>query len=59
MDTLFVTDVGQIINPVAHQGQIDGGFVYGLGGATMEEMPVDESGKLATLSLGGVQAADD
>jgi len=51
LDTLFVTDVGQIINPVAHQGQIDGGFVYGLGGATMEEMPVDESGKISTLSL--------
>jgi len=30
-DVLFVTDVGQIISPVGHQGQIDGGFVYGLG----------------------------
>jgi CO/xanthine dehydrogenase Mo-binding subunit len=50
-DTLFVTDVGQIINPVAHQGQIDGGFIYGLGGATMEEIPVDERGKVTTLSL--------
>jgi putative selenate reductase molybdopterin-binding subunit len=49
---LLVTDVGQIINPVAHQGQIDGGFVYGLGNAVMEEMPLDESGKVTTLSLG-------
>jgi CO/xanthine dehydrogenase Mo-binding subunit len=52
VDTLFITDVGQIINPVGHQGQIDGGFIYGLGGATMEEMPEDESGKITTLSLG-------
>ncbi len=51
-DTLFITDVGQIINPVAHQGQIDGGFMYGIGGALMEEMPADESGKVTTLSLG-------
>jgi CO/xanthine dehydrogenase Mo-binding subunit len=52
LDTLFVTDVGAIINPVAHQGQLDGGFIYGLGGAVMEEMPADESGKITTLSLG-------
>jgi CO/xanthine dehydrogenase Mo-binding subunit len=52
VDTLFITDVGQIINPIGHQGQIDGGFVYGLGGAMMEEMPEDESGKITTLSLG-------
>jgi CO/xanthine dehydrogenase Mo-binding subunit len=52
VDTLFVVDAGAIINPIAHQGQIDGGFVYGLGGAMMEEMPIDESGKIATLSLG-------
>ena len=52
LDTLFVTDVGQIINPIAHQGQIDGGFIYGFGGAVMEEMPADESGKITTLSLG-------
>jgi carbon-monoxide dehydrogenase large subunit len=51
-DALMVTDVGEIINPVAHQGQIDGGFVYGVGTAMMEEVVVDESGKVATLSLG-------
>ncbi len=49
---LLVTDVGQIINPVAHQGQIDGGFVFGLGSALMDEIPLDESGKVETLSLG-------
>jgi CO/xanthine dehydrogenase Mo-binding subunit len=52
LDTLFITDVGQIINPIAHQGQLDGGFMYGIGGALMEEMPTDESGKITTLSLG-------
>ena len=50
-DALLVTDVGQIINPIGHAGQIEGGFIYGIGGALMEEMPVDESGKLATPSL--------
>jgi carbon-monoxide dehydrogenase large subunit len=52
VDALLVAEVGQIINPIAHQGQIDGGFIYGIGGAMMEEMPVDESGKVTTLSLG-------
>jgi CO/xanthine dehydrogenase Mo-binding subunit len=52
LDALLVADVGQIINPIAHQGQLDGGFVYGIGSSTMEEMPIDESGKVTTLSLG-------
>lgn len=50
LDVLFVVDVGTIVNPIAHQGQIDGGFVYGLGNAIMEELPV-EDGKVGTLSL--------
>jgi CO/xanthine dehydrogenase Mo-binding subunit len=50
-DAVIVADVGKIINPVGHQGQIDGGFVYGIGSSTMEEMPIDESGKLTNLSL--------
>lgn len=52
IDALLVAEVGQIINPVAHQGQLDGGFIFGVGGAVMEEMPIDESGKVTTLSLG-------
>jgi CO/xanthine dehydrogenase Mo-binding subunit len=51
LDVVFAVDVGTIINPVAHQGQIDGGFVYGLGSALMEELPLDE-GKVLTLNLG-------
>lgn len=50
-DTTFVVDVGTIINPVAHQGQIDGGFIYGWGNAVLEEMPVDESGCCQALNL--------
>jgi len=44
-------DVGTIINPVTHQGQIDGGAIQGLGYATMEEV-VLEDGKVLTLNLG-------
>jgi putative selenate reductase molybdopterin-binding subunit len=51
-DAVLVADVGQIVNPLGHQGQLDGGFIAGLGLATMEEMPLDERGKLLALSLG-------
>jgi CO/xanthine dehydrogenase Mo-binding subunit len=44
-------DVGTIINPIGHQGQIEGGFVQGLGFALMEEMKT-EDGRISTLSLG-------
>ncbi len=39
----FVTahDVGTIINPITHQGQIEGGVVMGLGQAFMEEMVME------------------
>lgn len=50
-DAVFVADVGAIINPVAHQGQIDGGFVFGLGSAAFEELVLDESGKVTNPSL--------
>jgi len=50
-DALLVADVGTVLNPVAHRGQLDGGFVYGLGGALMEELPI-EDGKVTMLSLG-------
>jgi CO/xanthine dehydrogenase Mo-binding subunit len=49
----FVTahDVGTIINPITHQGQIDGGVVMGLGQALMEELVI-EDGQITNASLG-------
>ncbi len=44
-------DSGTILNPVTYQGQVDGGFVTGLGYALMEEMPVEE-GRVTTLNFG-------
>lgn len=44
-------DVGAVINPVTHQGQIDGGVVMGVGQALMEEL-VLEDGRVANASLG-------
>ena len=44
-------DVGTVINPMLHQGQIDGGIIQGLGYALMEEM-TSEDGRVSSLSLG-------
>jgi CO/xanthine dehydrogenase Mo-binding subunit len=44
-------DVGTIINPLDHQGQIDGAVMQGLGYALMEGLHADE-GRIDTLSLG-------
>jgi carbon-monoxide dehydrogenase large subunit len=44
-------DVGTVLNPMTHQGQIDGGVIQGLGYALMEEMTVEE-GHVSTVSLG-------
>jgi xanthine dehydrogenase molybdenum-binding subunit len=44
-------DVGTIINPLDHQGQIDGAVMQGLGYALMEGLHADE-GRITTLSLG-------
>jgi CO/xanthine dehydrogenase Mo-binding subunit len=43
-------DVGTIINPLTHQGQIDGGAVMGMGQALMEELVMD-NGAITTASL--------
>jgi CO/xanthine dehydrogenase Mo-binding subunit len=43
--------VGTVLNPVTHQGQIDGGAVMGFGCGMMEEMVV-ENGKVATAHWG-------
>jgi xanthine dehydrogenase molybdenum-binding subunit len=49
----FVTahDVGTILNPVAHQGQVVGGVIQGLGYALMEEL-VYEDGCIANPHFG-------
>lgn len=52
VDAVLVADVGTIVNPVAHQGQLVGGFAYGIGGALLEELVLDESGRVTTLNLG-------
>lgn len=49
-DVIFCVDTGTIINPVAHRGQIDGGFVMGLGHAATEELIVEE-GRIANLTF--------
>ncbi len=53
-DALLVVDVGTIINPVAHRGQLVGGFVFGLGGGLMEELVV-ENGTVTSGTLGEVK----
>jgi CO/xanthine dehydrogenase Mo-binding subunit len=44
-------DVGRVINPIGHQGQINGGVLQGIGYALMEELPV-EDGRVTSLSFG-------
>jgi CO/xanthine dehydrogenase Mo-binding subunit len=47
----LAVDVGTVINPVALRGQLEGGFVFGLGQAVMEELHV-EDGRVMTANLG-------
>jgi xanthine dehydrogenase molybdenum-binding subunit len=49
----FVTahDVGTIINPIAHQGQIEGGAVMAIGASLTEEL-ISDNGKVTTQNLG-------
>lgn len=47
----FAVDVTKVINPITHQGQIDGSVTQGLGFTLMEEMSMDD-GRVMTLSLG-------
>jgi CO/xanthine dehydrogenase Mo-binding subunit len=44
-------DVGTIINPLGHQGQIDGSTVMGFGQGVMEEL-VMENGRVTSNNLG-------
>ena len=44
-------DVGTIINPITHQGQIDGATIMGMGQGVMEELVID-GGKVTNANLG-------
>ncbi len=46
-------DVGTVLNPLTHQGQIEGGLIQALGMALMEEVAISaDEGRVGTLSLG-------
>jgi CO/xanthine dehydrogenase Mo-binding subunit len=51
LDVVTAHDVGTIINPLGHQGQIDGGLLQGVGFGLLEELRVEE-GQVSTLNLG-------
>ncbi|HFC05581.1 MAG TPA: xanthine dehydrogenase molybdopterin binding subunit, partial [Rhizobiales bacterium] len=44
----IIHDVGKSLNPVIDIGQIEGGFVQGMGWLTSEELVFDDQGRLAT-----------
>ena len=44
-------DVGTVINPITHQGQIDGATVMGVGQGIMEELVID-GGRITNNNLG-------
>jgi len=46
----IVHDVGSSLNPLIDVGQIEGGFVQGMGWLTMEELVWDTEGRLQTFS---------
>jgi carbon-monoxide dehydrogenase large subunit len=47
-------DVGRIIDPIGHQGQINGGALMGIGYGLLEELPID-GGRVTALSFADVK----
>jgi CO/xanthine dehydrogenase Mo-binding subunit len=45
-------NTGTILNPMTHQGQIDGAVVMGMGYGLIENLAYDESGKVLAANLG-------
>ena len=45
-------NTGTILNPLTHQGQIDGGVAMGFGYGLIENLAYDESGKVLAANLG-------
>jgi len=48
---ITVHDVGTVINPIMHQGQIEGGVVQGIGQGLMEDLGI-EDGRVTAAHLG-------
>jgi len=46
--TDILEDVGESVSPLVDRGQIEGGFIQGVGWLTLEELVWDSSGRLAT-----------
>ena len=46
----IVQDAGESLNPLVDKGQIEGGFVQGMGWLTMEELVWDDQGRLRTYA---------
>jgi xanthine dehydrogenase large subunit len=44
----ILQDVGDSISPIVDRGQVEGGFVQGVGWLTLEELLWDDQGRLAT-----------
>src|SRR5207302_7709825 len=42
LSAMLAVDVGQVINPVGLRGQLEGGFVYGLGMALTEDLAIED-----------------
>jgi CO/xanthine dehydrogenase Mo-binding subunit len=45
-------NTGTILNPLTHQGQIDGAVIMGMGYGVIENLAYDESGKVLAANLG-------
>jgi len=46
--TDILQDVGDSVSPIVDRGQVEGGFIQGVGWLTIEELVWDEKGRLAT-----------
>ena len=46
----IVHDVGESLNPLVDQGQVEGAFVQGMGWLTMEELVWSQDGRLGTFA---------
>jgi carbon monoxide dehydrogenase subunit G len=51
LDIAMCEDIGTLINPTICEGQVQGGYVQGIGGALLEELEYDEYGQLLNTDL--------